>query len=173
MHDAELRQCFARMRQGEREAFTEVYRDLSRPVYTVILRIVGRCEQAEDIAQELFVKLFQSPLEDTVKSPRAWIFRMAHNMAIDAMRTQHTVQSVEGDECVPAENEIAQANVRLDVARAMSHLSQAEREVVSLHIYGELGFAEIARTMGMSLSAVWRIWRRALNRMREELGGHI
>ena len=173
MHDAELRQCFARMRQGEREAFTEVYRDLSRPVYTVILRIVGRREQAEDIAQELFVKLFQSPLEDTVKSPRAWIFRMAHNMAIDAMRTQHAVQSVEGDECVPAENEIAQANVRLDVARALSHLSQAEREVVSLHIYGELGFAEIARTMGMSLSAVWRIWRRALNRMREELGGNL
>ena len=173
MHDTELRQCFARMRQGEREAFSEVYRELSRPVYTVILRIVGRREPAEDITQELFVKLFQSPPDASVRSPRAWIFRMARNLAIDAMRTQHTVQSERSEEDAVAEDEIAQTNVRLDLARAMSRLSQIEREIVSLRVYGELGFAEIARTEGMSLSAVWRIWHRALNRLREELGGEL
>lgn len=171
MHDTELRRCLERVRGGDREAFSEIYRDLSGPVYTVIWRIVCHRELAEDLTQDLFVKLFCSPPEPSVKSPRAWIFRMARNLAIDALRTRHTSQSEELLDGIPAENETARSDLQMDVAQAMSRLSQTEREIVALRIWGELGFAEIARTVGLSLSAVWRVWHRALNRLREELGG--
>ena len=173
MNDMELRACLERVRQGDREAFTALYRDPSGPVYTVILRMVCHREQAEDVTQELFVKLFRSPPDASVKSPRAWIFRMARNLAIDTLRTQHTVQSEELLCDVPAEDELARSTVRMDVARAMRRLTPTEREIVSLHVWGELGFVEIARTVGMSPTGVWRIWRRALDRLRKDLGGNI
>ncbi len=174
MNENELRAAFARVRRGDREAFGEIYRDLSKPVFTVILRIVCQRESAEDVMQDVFVKLFVSPPDASVKNPRAWIFRMARNLAIDAIRKQHITQMDElPEEWAGGNDEVKQANTRMDVEQAMLRLPQSERVIVALHIHGELGFAEIARMEGMSVAAVYRSYRRAIGRLREELGGHV
>ena len=174
MSEQDLQIAFSQIRMGDREAFGAVYRELSKPIFTVVLRIVRQRETAEDVTQDVFVKLFVTPPEASVRSLRAWIFRMARNLAIDALRKQHITQSDELPEDRAGEDdEVKQANTRMDVEQAMSRLPQTEREIVALHIHGELGFAEIARMEGMSLAAAYRAYRRALGRLREELGGNL
>ena len=174
MRENELQTAFSQIRQGDREAFGAVYRELSKPVFTVILRIVRQRESAEDVTQDVFVKLFVSPPDASVHNLRAWIFRMARNLAIDALRKQHITQSEDLPEDWAGESdEVKQTDTRMDIEQAMSHLPQSEREIVALHIHGELGFAEIARMEEMSVAAVYRAYRRALERLREELGGNV
>lgn len=173
MNENELQAAFARVRGGDREAFDEIYRGLSKPVFTVILRIVRHRECAEDVTQDIFVKLFVSPPDASVRNLRAWIFRMARNLAIDVLRAQHTAQSEEAlSEQAATYDEAGQTNMRIDIEQAMSRLPRTEREIVTLHVNGGLGFAEIAAVEGMSLPATYRAYRRALNRLRENLGGH-
>ena len=66
MTEMELQKALAEVREGNREAFVGIYRDLSKPVYTVILRIVRHRELAEDVTQDLFVKLFVAPPDASV-----------------------------------------------------------------------------------------------------------
>lgn len=56
------------------------------PVFTVICRIMADRDAAEDIMQELFVKLYCAPPPSDVQNLRAWIFKMARNLAIDGVR---------------------------------------------------------------------------------------
>ena len=168
MNEHELQVAFADIRAGDKEAFSRVYRDLSKPIYTVALRLLGQREAAEDVTQEIFLKLYQSPPEASVKHLRAWIFRMTHNLAIDMMRKQ-TPPAVTEDICGEVDHALGEVTLRLDAARAMSRLPQREREIVALRIHGELSFAEIARTVGDSLPSTYRAYRRALEKLREEL----
>ncbi len=168
MNEMELQQAFDRVRCGDREAFVQIYRELSRPVYTVVLRILRQREAAEDVMQELFLRLYADPPGKEIKNLRAWIFRVAHNLAIDALRSRRITT-----EDIPEkadEEEIRRIDLRMDIARAMSRLSLIQRQIVSLHVYGELTFAQIAPIVGLSPAATFRAWRQALKRLREELG---
>lgn len=171
MNEIELQRAFGKVRSGDREAFSDIYRDLSRPVYTVALRIVRRRDIAEDITQDVFVRLFVSPPDASVRCLRAWIFRMARNLAIDVMRAQHITQSEEALTELADGDEAERLATRLDIASAMEALPQIEREIVALHVHGELGFGEIGRIVGLSLPATYRRYRKALGKLREELGG--
>ena len=61
MNETDLQKAFDKIRNGDREAFTLLYSDLKQPIYTIICRIVQSRETAEDITQDVFVKLFVSP----------------------------------------------------------------------------------------------------------------
>ena len=98
---------------------------------------------------------------------------MARNLAIDAIRTQHIAQSDEVLVEQAACDEVGQTNTRLDVEKAMSRLPQTEREIVALYIHGGMSFAEIAEVESLSPAATWRAYRRALKRLRKELGGNV
>lgn len=158
MEKNELGKCLTRLRDGDTGAFTEIYASLKKPVYTIVYRIVLSREDAEDITQEVFLKLFSSPPDSSVRNPRAWIFRIAHNLAIDALRTRHTATPEE--DVPPAdETDCERIALRLDLDAAMSKLSPQEREIVMLHTVGGLGYAEIAGITGLSLPATYRCYR--------------
>ena len=86
MNGTNLTEYISMVRNGDKAAFTQIYNDLKTPVYTIILRIVQSVDVAEDVTQDVFVKLFTSPPDSSVRNPRAWIFRMARNLAIDVLR---------------------------------------------------------------------------------------
>ena len=76
MDKTQQNRLFVRIQRGDKEAFTQLYHDLKQPVFTIIYRIVQNQTTAEDLTQDLFVKLFTAPPDSTVKNPRAWIFQM-------------------------------------------------------------------------------------------------
>ncbi|MBQ4557103.1 MAG: sigma-70 family RNA polymerase sigma factor [Clostridia bacterium] len=165
----EIKEYFSRVRGGDKEAFKYIYNELKTPVFTIACRIVQSREVAEDITHDVFVKLFASPPEPTVRNPRAWVFQMTRNLSIDALRAKQSVNL--DDVQQPAEDALAGIITRMDVETAIGKLPCDEREILSLHLNGSLGFSQIARIVGLSLPATYRKYRKAITALREYLGG--
>ena len=167
MKNADLKMCISKVRAGDKEAFGEIYNELKKPVFTVSLRIAGDVSLAEDITQDVFVKLFLSPPPSSVRNPRAWIFKIARNLSIDALRK---TQSLSIDETQPEiSDESYKIAEKVDLMRAFRMLSSEERQIVALHLNGSLRFSDIADMMGLSLSAVYRRYKKALKTLRDYL----
>ena len=169
MAEMNLRELFARIQNGDREAFACVYQEMKRPVYTICYRITGSKETAEDITHDVFVKLFRSPPDASVKNMRAWIFQMARNLSIDALRKQSRM--AEQSEPICTEDPYPPMFLRMDLETALGKLSFDEREILTLHLNADLSFKEIANIVGLSLPATYRKYQKALKTLQEELTG--
>ena len=167
MTETDLKDHFSRVREGSKEAFAQIYGELKKPVFTVAYRIVRSAVLAEDITQDVFVKLFVSPPEPAVKNLRAWIFRMARNLSFDALRKRRT-GDVDG--VLLTDADCADAIVtRMDVERAIGTLPRIEREILSLHLSGGLHFSKVSDIVGLSVPSTYRRYRKALKALRELL----
>lgn len=169
MNKQELRQKLLAMQNGDKIAFEEIYEQLKTPIYTIILRITQDNALSEDILQEVFLKLYRSPLKPQIENPRAYLFQMARNLAIDNVRKQQPrfadLESIENLAYLPADD----FSLRMDIAHAMKRLPLQERQIVSLHINGELKFREIANMMDIPLGIVLWKYQKAIKWLRSKL----
>lgn len=159
----------------DNESFIQIYNELKVSVFTVSYRIVQSRELAEDITQDVFVKLFTLPPDSSVRNIRAWIFRIARNLCIDALRKK---QSIDIDELQIADSQdIQDVASSLDLETAIGSLPVEEREILSLHLNCDLGFKEISDICNMPMTTVYRKYRKALNALKKLLcemdGGSI
>ena len=163
MTNEELSKELFRLRAGEMQALETIYLELRKPVMTVICRIVRDAVLAEELMQDVFVKLWRSPPKEDVKNPRAWLFRVAHNLAIDSLRRR---TAAELPETLAAPRFEEGVHARLDVERALAQLDTPDREIVTLHLNAQLRFREMAEVSGLPLGTVlWR-YSRAIGRLR-------
>lgn len=170
MDSVTLREHVEKLRAGDLEAFEVIYRELKTPVYTVLLRITRDEALSEDLLQELFLKLFQSPPPPSVKNPRAYLFQMARNLALDSLRGRQQFEELEESLAARTAEDLA---VKLDVAAALRALPLLERQIVALHLNGGLKFRELAEMMDLPLGTVlWR-YRRAIEELRRILSGGV
>lgn len=169
MDDLKLTNLFESIRAGDIKAFAAFYDAYKKPVYTVLWRIVGSKETAEDLTQDLFVKLFADPPAPTVKNPRAYVFKMARNLALNALRKKQDsdMESIRSSDA----DSFSGIDLRLDLDAAISKLSECERQVLVLHLNAELTFLEISKIMELSLPAAYRTYKRALKTLRNTLDG--
>lgn len=166
MCDAELKRLFADLRQGDLAAFERLYCDMSTPLFTVFCRIVQDRALAEDLLQELFLRLYQSP-PCGAAHPRAYLFAMARNLAVDALRRAPPAAAQAAEACSDPEH----LDTRLDVEHALAQLPELERQILSLHLNAGLKFRELAVILKLPLGTVlWR-YQRAIGRMRSILEG--
>jgi RNA polymerase sigma-70 factor (ECF subfamily) len=165
----ELRQKLLAMQNGDKIAFEEIYEQLKTPIYTIILRITQDNALSEDILQEVFLKLYRSPLKPQIENPRAYLFQMARNLAIDNVRKQQPrfadLESIENLAYLPTDD----FSLRMDIDHAMKRLPLQERQIVSLHINGELKFREIANMMDIPLGTVLWKYQKAIKWLRSKL----
>lgn len=159
------------LHQGDPEAFAALYQMLKTPVFTIAFRIVRSKEEAEDIMQEVFLRLWRTPPAPSVRNLRAWIFQMVHNLAIDTLRRHpDTAQALEN--AALTEDDVFQAlALRFDLEQAIHALPCTEREILTLHLNGGLRFHEIAAIVELSVSATYRKYRKALNVLQTTLKG--
>lgn len=158
-----------RVRDGDKNAFAQLYYELKQPVFVIISRIVRSEAMAEDVTQDVFVKLYASPPDPSVKNPRAWIFRMARNLAIDTLRKQRDTELDDVD--LPGADPAEGIDTRLDLEAAIRRLPRSEREILALHLNAELPFREIAQIVGLTVPAAYRKYRKALKALRNMLNG--
>lgn len=164
MTNAELHRTVGRLRAGELSAFDELYRELSKPLYTTLLRLTRDRSMAEDILQDAFVRLYESPPGDEVKNPAAWIFRVARNLAIDQIRREARQQPISS--VVEPNAPAADYAGRMDIEEAMALLPVERLEVVTLHLNAGFTFREIAGLTGRPLGTVQWQYHRALGTLR-------
>ncbi len=167
-HDWNAR--LAALRSGDMAAFEEIYEELKTPAYTVILRILRDESLAEDVLQEVFVKLYLSPPPENVRSPRAYLLQTAHNLAIDCERRQRPAVPFEEVEATARSGE-RDVELKLDLENAIATLPAVDSQIVTLHLNGGLPFREVARILRLPLgTALWR-YHRAIARLRFLLTG--
>ena len=169
MAEINLQELFVRIQYGDRDAFACVYQELKQPVFTIAYRITQSKETAEDITHDVFVKLFRSPPDSSVKNIRAWIFQIARNLAIDALRKQSRI--AEEDGYCRMEDPYSPLHLRTDMEAALRKLPREEREILTLHLNADLGFREISNIVDLSLPATYRKYRKALKSVQTELNG--
>ena len=158
------------LHSGDETAFTAIYQELKTPVYTIIFRILYDRALTEDVMQDVFLKLFRSPPDFHVKHPRAWIFQMARNLAIDTKR-KRTLSAMPEEMEDPALSVADLVSTRIDIEEAIQKLSDDAIEIVTLHLSADLKFKEIAEILKMPIGTVIWKYQKAISGLRSQLSG--
>jgi len=142
---------------GSQSAFEQILRRYQRPVISLLIRLTGDAALAEDLAQEAFVKAFRNLAAfDTRRRLSSWLFRIAHNTGIDALRKARPV-TVEIDAGEPADLLIAPAAadpverraLGRAIDQALAELRPDQRTAVVLRYEQGLSFDEIGQVLGI------------------------
>ena len=177
MNNSALRVKLNAIADKNNTAFAELYNELKTPIYTIINRIVWDRQASQDIMQEVFLKLYLSPPSPSIKNPRAYIFQMARNLAIDntrkALQSQQYLSldspEIENTAHSPSDDLPLRMDTRIDIESALKRITAPECQIVTLHLIGELKFREIAEIMSMPLGTVlWR-YQKAIEKLRKLL----
>jgi len=174
------------MTRGDPQAFRELVECYKRKVYYLALDIAGNPVDAEDISQEVFLKVFRS--FSTCRGARlgSWLYRITYNAAIDHLRRKGAAPQPVGDEVLEslsrveaglpprgaadpgADLEASQLQAR--IARALEKVSPQEKAVFVLRHYEDLKLKDIAETLGLSIGSVKSYLFRAVHKLQKELG---
>lgn len=169
----------AKAQHGDRNAFSELVRRHSQGVINVVYRLCGDPGLAEDAAQEAFIQAwlkFSSYRPYT--SLRNWFYRIAVNIAIDALRKEKHLASDELSERIatsePTPEVILTSRERASlVQKAVLSLPSASRAVLVLREYEELSYQEIANTLNIPIGTVMSRLNYARTLLRETLNPQL
>jgi RNA polymerase sigma-70 factor (ECF subfamily) len=168
----------ARVAQGDRDAFGDLYRRYARPVLGLALRRLGDRGRAEDAVQEAFASIWRSAASyRRERGPVApWLYTVARNAIADRgrARTEPPAEPVDtaSNEPGPADR-AEEAWVAWRVHRALEELPETERSVLELAYWGDLSQSEIAGFLAIPLGTVKTRTRSGLRRLAEALEGEL
>jgi RNA polymerase sigma-70 factor (ECF subfamily) len=158
----------ARAQRGDMQAFATLYATFGRPCFNLALRILGNRALAEDLVQEVFLKMFSSIGSYRGDAPfGSWLKRMTVNATIDQLRSQrHDPESDSDALLLQPVTDAAPADV-LDAWSLLQRLPSRARAVLVLHEYEGYTHAELADLFGQSESYSKSILARALKRLHD------
>jgi RNA polymerase sigma-70 factor (ECF subfamily) len=156
------------------EQVLQAYEECREDVYYYGLTLGLGPAQAQDVAQEVFLKLYVQLRDgEEIRSVRGWVFRVAHNEALKlrAKERHHAEISAEMEpvaEGIDVEKRMVQDETRRRVQEAIAELSPQQQQVLQLRAAG-LRYREIAETIGIGTSTVNEFMRRAVARLRKAI----
>ena len=153
-----------------------LYDEHAQALFAFLLNFTRHEADTRDLLQELFVKLAKRPeLLDGVRDERAFLLRLAHNLAIDLIRRRGTrekrYEQLAGDTIavlVPAD-EPDEGAFRKALSTALGELPPDQRAVVHLKLWEGLTFEQIAELLGIPLNTAASRYRYGLDKLRERL----
>ena len=161
----------ARAQSGDMQAFAALYSCFGRPCFNLALRILGNRAQAEDLVQEVFLKLFGAIGGYRGDAPfGSWLKRMTVNAIIDQLRSQRHAGDAEYLEANLSPQSVAEAAgpaVVLDAWSLLLRLPARARAVLVLHELEGYTHTELAELFGQSESYSKSILARALKRLNQ------
>ena len=176
-----------RARQGDEAAFETLVERYQRRLLAYCRRMTGSSGPAEDLAQEVFVKLYLAlPTLDPLRPVRAFLFRIAHNHCLDWLRKRR-VSTVplaypddedgrERDPLDPApspEDLVRRREVGLAVDRALAAVPEVYRSVLIMRHQADLAYAEIASALGVPIGTVKARLHRGRTHLQQSLIGIV
>ena len=162
---------------GDKAAFSRLVEAYLRPVFNLTYRMLGNAEEAEDAAQEAFLRAY-ARLDQYNPNHKfsTWLFSIANHHCIDRLRKRRAtfvsiddnpvLQNLEGDAVLP-ENYALQMERSAHVQRLLGALEPEYRTPLILRYWEEYSYDEIAEAMGLSVSAVKSRLFRARKQMAE------
>ncbi len=178
------------VKAGDEQSFALLLHRYRTPLVNFLYRMVRNREQAEDLAQEVFIRVYRARA-DYVPSAKftTWLFRIATNLALNSVRdTRHQRMEVSLDAPVTVDAEygderpldVAEKNPNIEehlvqeaqrdmIRHAIEKLPEKQRAAVLLHKYQELDYGEISKILECSESALKSLLFRAYETLRVEL----
>ena len=164
--------CITRIKAKDKSGLKDIYDEYLGYIYSIIYGIVNQKENAEDITQDFFVKLYS--MADTLElrdSHKTFLGTIARNMAIDFVRKNSRSIPVEdfveeGLEPVSSDDVEEAVIGNMTVKEALETLSENERQVVSMKILSDMTFNEISEALQVPMGTItWR-YREAMKKLR-------
>jgi RNA polymerase sigma-70 factor (ECF subfamily) len=171
----------ARARAGDRQAFAELVRRHQDAVYRHLRRLVGTRDEALDLTQDAFVRAWQA-LPQWVPEARfrTWLFRIASNAALDALRRRRVVGFEPIDETVQTASDEPDPEKRLELKQrvaaleaSLATLSAEHREILLLREVENMSYEEIGAVLALSGGTVKSRLARARAALLEAHGGKV
>jgi len=167
-------QLLRQVSRGDREALRQLYRRHGRRVYSLAFHIVGDEARAEEITQDVFLKVWEKAgsFDPAKAQPMTWMLRITRNRSIDVWRREKPRAELPGDLESPTdgpEETWAKASLATGVRDELARLPTAQRRALSMAYYAGLTHSEIARTLGEPLGTVKSRIRDALASLRRRL----
>ncbi len=162
-----------------RDVWEELYRQHRQGLYSLALSVTGNADQAEDAIHDAFTRLFRHTGKPK-GNPAAYMYMSVRNAAIDQIRRnvrdrQRRQSIYEQVDPAAVGQTHTPAHAALDTERqqavrdAMDNLSDEQREVIVMKMYGGLTFEQIAESVGAPLSTITSRYRRGLDRLERGL----
>ena len=192
LHDPDVR-LMLQVRDGDAAAFEELVRRYRDRLLTILEHLVGHREQAEDLAQDVFVRVFKARERYAPEAKfSTWLFTIANNVASNALRSRSRRREVgvpegNGADSAPlALDQLAKAASGFMPTRALDKAEQAEmvrhavaalnerqRMALLLAKFEGMSYQDIAQTMGLSVQAIKSLLSRARVNLKEILTPYV
>jgi RNA polymerase sigma-70 factor (ECF subfamily) len=154
----------------------ELFESARNDVYYYVLTLGPPPAQAQEITQEAFLRLYASlKTGDPIENMRAWVFRVAHNLALKSRTRESKLHPLETElesqlrgRYQDIESELIHRDRQERFAEAVAGLSPQQRQVLHLRAEG-LRYREIAEVLGLGTSTVNEFLRRAISKLKKVL----
>jgi RNA polymerase sigma-70 factor (ECF subfamily) len=191
LRDPDIR-LMLRVRDDDPVAFGELVELYQHRLVTVMHHLVGNKEEAEDLAQEVFLRVYRVRKK---YRPRAkfstWLFTIANNLALNALRSRQRkpvvplnvrdsgplgprpAEQLARDRNRQPGERLQQQELAAVVSAALEGLNERQRVAVVLNKFEDMNYAEIAEVMGLTTKAVKSLLSRARENLRQALKDYI
>lgn len=188
LRDPDIR-LMLRVRDDDPAAFAELVEQFQHRLVAVMHHLVGNADEAEDLAQEVFLRVYRIRKKYRPKAKfSTWLFTIANNLALNALRDRRrrpvlplevresgplpagTVAPARDD---PPAHGLQQQELADVIRAALDGLNERQRVAIVLNKFEDMNYAEIAEVMGLTTKAVKSLLSRARVRLREALQGYI
>ena len=191
LRDPDIR-LMLRVRDDEPAAFEELVEQYQHRLVAVMNHLVGHPQEAEDLAQEAFLRVYRSRKKYRPRSKfSTWLFTIANNLALNTLRARQRKPVVPlpaqdsgplgprpAEQLVPDTGtgpmqKVQNRELCEVIRRALDGLNDRQRMAVVLNKFEDMGYAEIAEVMGLTTKAVKSLLSRARENLRAALAGYI
>jgi RNA polymerase sigma-70 factor (ECF subfamily) len=173
-------ELLGRVAQGDETAFGDLYDQMASRVLGLVKRLLVDHAQSEEVTQEIFLEIWQSASRYEAQRGGAstWILTMTHRRAVDRIRSSQAGRDRDTkigirDLAVEYDQVSETVETRIEherVEKAMSRLTELQRQAISLAYYGGLSHSEVAERLRIPLGTVKTRLRDGMIRLRDELG---
>src|SRR5262245_54962579 len=180
------------VRSDEAGAFEELVERYQHRLVAIMNHLVGNSFEAEDLAQEVFLRVYRARHKYRPKSKfSTWLFTIANNLALNSLRARQRKPVVPlaasesgplgprpAEQLVPDPGTGPMQRVQTEelaerIQMALDTLNERQRMAVVLNKFEDMGYAEIAEVMGLTTKAVKSLLSRARVNLRSALSGYI
>jgi RNA polymerase sigma-70 factor (ECF subfamily) len=180
-HDVapDLNDLLVKVGRGDEGAFAQLYDASGASVFGLARRVIRDPSRAEEVAQEVFIQIWQSAarFDPARGNAKSWLMTLAHRRAVDAVRHDQAATNREnkydwsnGPDFDEVEESVTITLEHEQVKRCLDGLTELQREAVTLAYYKGYTYAEVATALGANTATVKTRMRDGIVRLRDCMG---
>lgn len=153
---------------GEIAEIEALYRRHGAALVLFAVTVLGDRPRAQDVVHQVFLKLIENPILAGVQEKKAYLYACVRNAAVNEIRLRDRTEPLDTDFpwfVAPGQDRVEEQSLR----RALATLPVEQRQIVVLHVWGELTFAQVGELLEISSNTAASRYRYALNKLRETM----